>query len=340
MPFNLTTLPARNPLQLIAQNLGCATGSGPAGWMEEDGQTLGLGVEVMYDYFWVILMRRVRSKLRSLLREGAIILAPGVFDGLGARMVEQAGFPVVYATGGGIARSMGFPDLGLISFTEVLQRVKEIVRASSLPVIADADTGYGSALNVIRTVKEFEDAGVAAFHIEDQIFPKRCGHYEGQSLISVQEMTGKIEAAVHARQDPEMVIIARTDARSVFGLDEAISRARVFVEAGADAIFVEAPRSLEELEIIGRQVKGPLVFNMTVGGKSPAVSTAKLQKLGFNLVLFPSDLQRVFIGGARRVLEARLRGEVDDLEGMSSFKERDKLVDLDGYLDLEKLYVR
>ncbi len=282
----------------------------------------------------------VRSKFRSMLREEQIILAPGAFDGLGARMIEHAGFPVVYATGGGIARSMGFPDLGLLSFSEVLHKVKEIVRATLLPVIADADTGYGSAINVIRTVKEYEDVGVAALHIEDQIFPKRCGHYEGQSLISVNEMAGKIEAAVHARQDPDTVIIARTDARSAFGLEEAISRSSTFVEAGADAIFIEAPRSLEELETVGRQVKAPLVFNMTEGGKSPVVPITKLQEMGYKVVLFPSDLQRVYIGGARKVLEARLKGRVGPLEGMSGFKERDELVDLDGYLELERRFVR
>ncbi len=279
-------------------------------------------------------------QFRSLLRRKEILLAPGAFDGLSAKLIERAGFPLVYATGGGIARSMGLPDLGLLSFTEVLQRVKEIVRSTSLPVIADADTGYGNALNVIRTVREFEGAGVAALHIEDQIFPKRCGHYEGQSLISAQEMKGKIEAAVHARQDPDMVIIARTDACSAFGLDEAISRASNFVEAGADAIFIEAPRSLQEIKAIARQIRAPLIFNMTEGGKSPVVSMAKLEELGFKIVLLPSDLQRVFIGAARRVLEARLRGEVGLLEGMSSFKERDEMVGLDSYLHLEKRYVR
>ncbi|MEE8606240.1 MAG: isocitrate lyase/PEP mutase family protein [Nitrospiraceae bacterium] len=285
-------------------------------------------------------MTGVRSQLRSLIGGKKILLAPGAFDGLGAKLIERAGFSLVYATGGGIARSMGLPDLGLLSFTEVLQRIKEVVHATSLPVIADADTGYGSALNVIRTVREFEDAGVAGLHIEDQIFPKRCGHYEGHSLISTQEMAGKIEAAVHARQDPETVIIARTDARSAFDLDEAISRARVFVESGADVIFIEAPRSLAELETIGRQIRVPLVFNLTEGGKSPIVSISKLQELGFKIVLLPSDLQRAFIGAARRVLAARLKGEVGPLEGMSSFKERDEIVDLDSYLDMEKRYVR
>jgi 2-methylisocitrate lyase-like PEP mutase family enzyme len=285
-------------------------------------------------------MTEVRSKFRSLLQEEKIILAPGAFDGLGARMIERTGFPVVYATGGGIARSMGLPDLGLLSFSEVLHKVKEIVHATLLPVIADADTGYGSALNVMRTVKEYENVGVAALHIEDQIFPKRCGHYEGQSLISVKEMAGKIEAAVHARQDPQTVIIARTDARSAFGLEEAISRSRTFIEAGADAIFIEAPRSLEELETVGRQVKAPLVFNMTEGGKSPVVPITKLQEMGYKVVLFPSDLQRAFIGGARKVLEARLKGRIGPLEGVSGFKERDELVDLDGYLELERRYVR
>ncbi|MDP6559472.1 MAG: isocitrate lyase/PEP mutase family protein [Candidatus Binatia bacterium] len=285
-------------------------------------------------------MSGVRGKLRSLLSGKETILAPGAFDGLGARLIEQAGFKVVYATGGGIARSMGFPDLGLLSFTEVIQRVKEIVRATSLPVIADADTGYGSALNVIRTVHEFEEAGVAAFHLEDQIFPKRCGHYEGQSVVPVEEMAGKIEAAVHARQDSETVIIARTDARLALGLEEAISRAFLFVQAGADVIFIEAPRSLEELEVIGREVKTPLLFNMTEGGKSPMVPIEKLQELGFKIVLFPSDLQRAFISGSKRVLEARLKGQVGPLEGMGSFKERDEVVDLKSYLDLEKRYVK
>lgn len=285
-------------------------------------------------------MKNARSELRSLLRGTEILLAPGVFDGMGAKLVEKAGFPVVYATGGGIARSMGFPDLGLLSFTEVLQRVKEIARATTLPVIADADTGYGSAVNVLRTVREFEEAGVAALHLEDQSFPKRCGHYEGQSLISTDEMAGKIEAAAHARTDPRTLIIARTDARSVFGLEEAIKRARLFLESGAEAIFIEAPRSVEELETIGREIRAPLVFNMTESGKSPMLPPARLQELGFKIVLFPSDLQRAFIGAARRLLEARRKGEVGTMEGMSSFRERDEVVGLQTYLELEKRYVR
>lgn len=285
-------------------------------------------------------MNNSRAQLRSLLRQEHILLAPGAYDGLGAKLIERAGFPIVYASGGAIARSIGLPDLGLVSFTEVLQRVKEIVRATSLPVIADADTGYGGALNVIRTVAEFEEAGVAGFHIEDQIFPKRCGHYEGQSLITVQEMAGKIEAAVHARKDPDTLIIGRTDARSAFGLDEALARGRVFTEAGADAIFVEALISLEEIETIGREIKAPLVYNMTEGGKSPMVPIAKLQELGFKIVLFPSDLQRALIGTGRRILQERLKGKSGLLEGMCSFKERDEIVDLDRYLNLEKRYVR
>lgn len=285
-------------------------------------------------------MADVRSRLRALLTGKEILLAPGAYDGMGAKLIEKAGFPLVYATGGGIARSMGFPDLGLLSFTEVLQRVKEIVRATTLPVIADADTGYGSAVNVIRTVKEFEDAGVAAFHIEDQIFPKRCGHYEGHSLISTDEMAGKIEAAVHARSDPRTVIIARTDARSVFGLEEAIKRARIFLKSGADAIFIEAPGNVEEVETIVKEIRAPLVYNMTESGKSPMLPIAKLAEMGFRIVLFPSDLQRAFIGAGRRVLAARLKGEVGSLEGMGSFKERDELVGLETYLELEKRYVR
>jgi 2-methylisocitrate lyase-like PEP mutase family enzyme len=286
-------------------------------------------------------MAESRSRLRALLAGDGILLAPGAYDGLGAMLIEKAGFPLVYATGGGIARSMGFPDLGLLSFTEVLQRVKEIVRATSLPVIADADTGYGSAVNVIRTVKEFEDAGVAAFHIEDQIFPKKCGHYEGQSLVSTEEMAGKIEAAAHARTDQQTLIIARTDARSAIGFEEALKRARVFLESGADAIFIEAPRSTEELETIGREIKAPLVYNMTESGKSPMLPPGRLRALGFKIVLYPSDLQRAFIGAGRQVLAARLRGESGAaVEGLAPFKERDELVGLDKYLGLEKRYVR
>lgn len=285
-------------------------------------------------------MKDQRSRFRYLLQGNPILLAPGAFDGLSALLVEKAGFPVVYATGGGIARSMGLPDLGLLSFTEVLQRVKEIVRATSLPVIADADTGYGNAVNMIRTVREFEDAGVAAFHIEDQIFPKRCGHYEGQSVISVEEMVGKIEAAVHAREDPRTVIIARTDACSALGLDEAISRARAFLKAGADSIFIEAPKTLQDVETIGREIKAPLVFNMTEGGKSPTVPIYRLQELGYKIVLFPSDLQRAFIGAAQKILAARKEERLGRLEGMSAFKDRDELVGVQTYLDFEKRYVR
>jgi 2-methylisocitrate lyase-like PEP mutase family enzyme len=285
-------------------------------------------------------MNDKRSKLRSLLHGNQTLLAPGAFDGLSAKLIEKAGFSLVYATGGGISRSMGLPDLGLLSFTEVLQRVKEIVRSTSLPVIGDADTGYGSALNVFRTVREFEETGLAGLHIEDQVFPKRCGHYEGQSVISAEEMAGKIEAAASARQDPQTLIIARTDARSAFDLNEALSRARLFVQAGADAIFIEAPRSLEEVEIIGREIKVPLVFNMTEGGKSPMVPIATLDELGFKIVLFPSDLQRAFIGAAGKVLEARAKKQLGPSEGMSSFKERDQLVDLESYLEIEKRYVR
>lgn len=285
-------------------------------------------------------MKSNRAQLRSLLQQKQILLAPGAYDGLGAKLIERAGFPLVYASGGAIARSIGLPDLGLVSFSEVIQRVREISRATLLPVIADADTGYGNALNVMRTVSEFEEAGVAALHIEDQIFPKRCGHYEGQSLIPAEEMAGKIEATVRARQDPATLIIARTDARSAVGLDEALARARVFLEAGADAIFVEALASLEEIKTISREIKAPLIFNMTEGGKSPLVPISRLQDLGFKIVLFPSDLQRALIGTGKRILQERLEGKSGLLDGMCSFKERDEIVDLDLYLNLEKRYVR
>jgi 2-methylisocitrate lyase-like PEP mutase family enzyme len=208
-----------------------------------------------------------RQKMRALSTRQGYTMVPGAYDTLMARLVEHAGFEAVYLTGGGYSRANGYPDLGLLTLSENVRFIGLTVEAVGIPVIADADTGYGNAIKVIRTVREYEKSGVAAFHIEDQVSPKKCGHYEGKEVISCAEMLGKIRAAVDTRQD--LVIIARTDARAVEGLQAAIDRVNAYLEAGADVGFVEAPRNVEELRTVARQVCGPALVNVFEGGKTP-----------------------------------------------------------------------
>lgn len=228
-------------------------------------------------------------RLRELLSGPEIVLAPGAYDALSARLVESSGFPIVYMTGFGVAASMfGRPDVGLTTMSEMADSVRRMVQAVRIPVVADADTGYGNALNVVRTVHEYESAGVAGIQLEDQVTPKRCGHMTGHELISTKEMEGKIRAAVAARRSRDLVIIARTDARDVEGIDSAIARARRYYLAGADMLFVEAPRTEQEITLIGRKLSGvPLLFNWAEGGKTPPVSVSLLKEIGFRLVIFP-----------------------------------------------------
>ena len=229
------------------------------------------------------------GRLRELLARPDPILAPGVFDGLGARLVEEAGFPAVYMTGFGTAAALlGRPDVGLLTMSEMVENAARIAAACDLPVIADADTGYGNALNVIRSVQEYERAGVAAIHIEDQVAPKKCGHMEGKQVIPLSEMEAKIRAAVAARRSPDFVIIARTDARAVEGMDSAIQRARRYREAGADVLFVEAAESEDEISAVARALGDlPLLFNWAEGGKTPPIDYETLAALGFKIVIFP-----------------------------------------------------
>ncbi len=274
----------------------------------------------------------LRARLRQRLASDKILLAPGVFDGLSARLTEEAGFEAIYASGGAIARSAGFPDLGLLTLTEMLDRITQITQAVNVPVIADADTGYGNALSVQRTVRLYEHAGVAALHIEDQVSPKRCGHYEGQALVPVDEMVGKVRAALEARHDSNVLIIARTDARSVVGLDEALKRAREYAAAGADLLFVEAPRSVEELKAIAEVVPVPLVYNMTYSGKSPVLTPAELAALGYRLMIYPADLQLGAIRGMQRVLVALNEKGMTESDDRVSFQDREAVVRLAEYL--------
>lgn len=283
---------------------------------------------------------RASTRLRELLRGGDVIVAPGVWDGLSARLVARAGFVAAYATGGGIARSMGYPDLGLLSLSEIVDRLANIVEHAGVPVIADADTGYGNALNAQRAVREFERAGVAALHLEDQTFPKRCGHYDDKAVVPTREMTQKLRAARDAMTDPDIVLIARTDALAVQGLDAAIERAHAYASAGADVIFVEAPVSIEQIETIARRVPQPKLINMFQGGKTPLLPVQRLKALGYQIVIVPSDLQRAAIRAMHDVLAALARdGSSAALaDRMASFKERESVVDTAAYLARDAEY--
>jgi 2-methylisocitrate lyase-like PEP mutase family enzyme len=284
---------------------------------------------------------RATTRLRRLVAAGDVVVAPGVYDGLSARLAARAGFPALYATGGGIARSMGYPDLGLLSPREIVDRLANVVEhAGEVPVIADADTGYGNALNVRRAVREFERVGVAAFHLEDQTFPKRCGHYDDKAVVPTAEMVQKLRAAREALADPDLVLIARTDALAVEGLDAAVERAEAYHAAGADVIFVEAPTTEAEIETIARRVGAPKLINMFQGGKTPLVPLGRLRELGYRIVIIPSDLQRAAIRAMEDTLAAIARdgnsGAVADR--LASFTDRETAVDTASWLALDRRY--
>ena len=283
-----------------------------------------------------------RQRIRSLIGGDGYTIVPGAYDTLTARLVEQAGFDAVYLTGGGYSRANGYPDLGLLTLSENVRFIGLTVEAVGIPVVADADTGYGNAINVIRTVREYEKAGVAAFHIEDQVSPKKCGHYEGKEVISTAEMVGKIHAAVDTRQDPDLVIIARTDARAVEGLQAAIDRVNAYLEAGADVGFVEAPENAEELRIVGRQVKGPALANVFEGGKTPMLSARELEAMGFRLGVYPSQTHRAAIRAAQRVLAAlKEDGDTRRIEDeLATFQEREDAIGTARWRALEQKYMQ
>jgi 2-methylisocitrate lyase-like PEP mutase family enzyme len=283
-----------------------------------------------------------RQTFKELLRPEKLLVAPGCFDGLSARLVEEAGFEAAYLSGGAVARSMGIPDIGLVTMSEVIERAAQVVSAIKIPVIADADTGYGNATNLVRTVREFERVGVAAIHIEDQITPKRCGHLDGKEVISLAEMEKKLEAAIASRSDPDFGIIARTDARGVHGFDDAIRRAKAFAKLRVDAIFVEAPQSEAELAEIPRQLPGiPLLVNVFKGGKTPMLPVERLEQMGYRIAIYPSETQRAGIHAMRRVLALLKReGTTEAMdETLTTFKERDKIVGLDDWQELERRYL-
>jgi len=284
-----------------------------------------------------------RKRLRELIARRRLLVAPGAFDGLSARLVEEAGFEAVYLSGGAVARSMGVPDIGLVTMSEVIERAAQVVSAVKIPVIADADTGYGNALNLVRAVRELERAGAAAIHIEDQVTPKRCGHLEGKEVISLAEMEKKLEAALASRSDPDFAIIGRTDARAIHGLEDAIRRGKSFARLGVDAVFIEAPQSEAELETIARSIpEAPLMVNMFKGGKTPLLPAARLEEMGFRIAIFPSEMQRAAIHAMREALALLKRdGSTEAMdERLATFKERDRIVGLKEWEGLEQKYLK
>lgn len=276
------------------------------------------------------------ERLRQQLAEPGIIVAPGVYDGLSAALAERQGFSAVYMTGGGMAVSaMGLPDLGLATQTEMVTHAQRLTENVSVPVIADADTGYGDVLSAVRTVRLYERAGVAALHIEDQRFPKRCGHLPGKEVVPIEEFEDKVRAVCEARRDPNFVVIARTDARGPLGLEEAIRRGNRYAAAGADLIFVEAPESEDELARIAKEVDAPLLVNVIANSVTPPVPLARLEELGFKVAIFPS----VALSAAAIAIERALRhladtGTDDWEEPTLSPSEQFRMVGLDAWLDL------
>ena len=225
--------------------------------------------------------------LRQRLAQPGMLIAPGAYDAIGARMIEQAGFGAVYMTGAGTSLARGYPDFGLLTMSEMVDNAALMARSVGIPLIADADTGYGNELNVTRTVREFEARGVAAIHIEDQVAPKRCGHLDGKEVISLEGFISKIRAAVQTRRNPDFMLIARTDARAVLGLDEAIARANAALQAGADMVFVEATQSIEEAAAVPCRVQGPCLLNVVPGGKTPVLDLLQADDMGYKLAILP-----------------------------------------------------
>jgi 2-methylisocitrate lyase-like PEP mutase family enzyme len=279
--------------------------------------------------------------LRAKLQERRALLVPGAANALAARVIEQSGFEAIYVTGAGVANTLlGIPDIGLVSVTEMAATVAQIADISALPLIVDIDTGYGNPLNTIRAVRLMERAGASALQIEDQVFPKKCGHFSGKEVIPIAEMVAKIKAAVDARVSRDLLIIARTDARAIEGLDRAIERAHAFIAAGADVTFVEAPRSVDEMARIASSLSVPQVANLVVGGLTPLLPQAELARLGFALVLYANAPLQASIRAMRDVLDALKRdGHLERVtDRLADFKERQRVVDKDGWDALEKKY--
>ena len=242
------------------------------------------------------------DRFRELLRCNGMVVAPGAYDCITARLIERAGYDAVYMTGAGTAATLGYPDFGLVTMTEMVDTARRIATAVEVPVIADADTGYGNELNVVRTVREYETAGVAGIHIEDQGFPKKCGHLDDKEIVPREDWLAKIRAAAAARRDPDFLVIARTDARAVAGFDEAVGRANAALAAGADMAFVEAPQTMEELAAVPRRVEGPCLLNVVRGGKTPDIDLGEAERMGYKLAIVPGMLIKNVVGICEQML--------------------------------------
>ena len=281
------------------------------------------------------------KSLRKILQNHDTILVPGIYDALSAKIAQQVGFDVVFHTGYGTAATLlGVPDIGLVSFSEMNERVSSICNSIDIPVIADADTGYGNTLNTMRTVKDYIHSGAAGLILEDQVWPKRCGHMEGKSVIPLKDHVEKIKAAAYARGDSDLVIIARTDSRGTHNLDEAIKRGKTLEQSGADVIFIEAPQTEEEIRIIGKEIKLPLLINLIEGGKTPSLPKTELESLGFRIILYP--LTSIFATAySMRTLANHIKSNstTKGYSEMLSFHEFESVVDLQRYKDLDAKFL-
>lgn len=281
------------------------------------------------------------KKFRRLIEADDIVVVPGSYDSLSAKILEKQGFDAVYMSGAGVSNTkLGLADLGLTTYSEMVDRVRYISEAVSIPVFADADTGFGNPLHVRRTIKGYENAGASGLHLEDQSFPKKCGHFDDKSVIPIDEMVKKIEAAADARTDDEFMIVARTDARAVEGMDAAIERSQEYLNAGADLIFPEAPQNKSDMREFNEKISGPTMANMVEYGKTPLYSADELEEVGYDLVIFPNSLLRTAMLAMSETAEHIYEtGEVEDiLTDIASFDLRNTLTDYDELIRLENTY--
>ncbi len=281
------------------------------------------------------------KNLRNMLKSKKSLVIPGVYDALGAKIAQKVGFEAMFQTGYGTSATLfGMPDYGFIGATETIDNARRICRAVSIPVIVDSDTGYGNALSVWKLVKELESSGAAGIFLEDQIWPKRCGHMQGKEIVSQEEYTEKLSAALDARESKDFIIVARTDARAVKGLDEAIERGKQNKKTGADAIFVEAPRTLEEMKKIGKEINAPLVANMIEGGATPLSSSETLNKLGFKIILYPLSVLYANTFATMNILKElkRTGNTIKYKQKVVNFDQFNDLVELPKFRKMEKKY--
>lgn len=274
------------------------------------------------------------DRFRELI-DREFVVAPGVYNGISARLAEQAGFKAAYLSGSGIAGAMGLPDLSVTTSTEVAEEIRRICGVTKLPLIVDADTGFGEPINVVRTVRLFEQAGAAGMHLEDQVLPKRCGHLNGKKIVEQEEMIRKIRIAVQTRKNSNFTIIARTDARSVLGVEEAIERSNAYLDAGADLIFTEALESMDEFKKFHKEVHGPLLANMTEFGKSPLLSVDELKEIGYRVVIFPLTAFRVSLKAIQDTYSHIMKAGTQR-DYMDKLMTRADFYELIGYNEYEK----